>query len=127
MFNRASRRGAMYRRRLFLVLLLCAIVLAACSGSTPTAVPGTISAPTSPAAATGTAATQMPHGTALPTATGTAPSGPLAHTACAADLSGQNVNFYHLLPLNGQLDEFGYPMQAGLDDAAAYVNEHGGI
>src|SRR5438046_106429 len=93
---------AMSARRLVLFVSLFAIVLAACSGSTPSAAPGTATAPTSPAAVTGAAAaTQVPPAgaTAATSATAAGPAAaPFARTACASgvNLSGQTISFYNL-------------------------------
>lgn len=50
------------------------------------------------------------------------------HTECEVDLSGQNIDIFHL----GDISSPGYspitlPLVAGLDDATAYFNERGGV
>lgn len=52
----------------------------------------------------------------------------LPHTACEVDLSGETVTIYHL----GDVSSPGYspitlPLLAGIADAAAYYNAHGGV
>ena len=52
----------------------------------------------------------------------------IQHTACEVDLSGETITIYHL----GDVSSPGYspitlPLLAGIADAAAYYNAHGGI
>ncbi|GAB4324747.1 MAG: hypothetical protein Kow00117_12770 [Phototrophicales bacterium] len=52
----------------------------------------------------------------------------LPHTECEVDLSGQTITIYHL----GDVSSPGYspitlPLLAGIADAAAYYNAHGGV
>ncbi len=110
----------MHLKRL-VVLVITTTVLAGCNATTstrllsPTATPlATASATVSPSTAPAAAAE---------------PALPIKHTACAqgTDLTGRTVNFDHLIDQTSQIDEFVAPIKAGLDDAAAYFNAHGGI
>ena len=111
------------------LVIVTAVLLAACSAPTPTSAP-TAPAPSATPAAT-VAATALPAATE-PAAATQAPAAaalPFAHTDCAkgVDLTGQTINLYHMINASDHSDPFAEPGQFGYTDAAAYLDAHGGI
>lgn len=51
----------------------------------------------------------------------------IQHTACDVDLTGQTIPIYHLGDLSGSYAFITQPLLAGLADALAYYNAHGGV
>ncbi|MFN8374136.1 MAG: ABC transporter substrate-binding protein [Anaerolineae bacterium] len=51
----------------------------------------------------------------------------IQHTECAEDLTGQNVEILHFGDLSGAYAFITQPLLAGLADAIAYYNAHGGV
>jgi branched-chain amino acid transport system substrate-binding protein len=51
----------------------------------------------------------------------------IQHTACEQDLSGQTVTLYHFGDLSGPYAFITQPLLAGVSDAIAYYNAHGGV
>ena len=51
----------------------------------------------------------------------------IQHTACEQDLTGQTITIYHFGDLSGPYAFITQPLLAGLTDAMAYYNAHGGI
>src|SRR5579859_76420 len=123
-FYKRQQEGTMSGRYLIVISTLFAMLLASCSGSAP------VAAPSPTAAATGTAAaTTAPAASATiaPSAAAATPAAaPFAHTACAGgvNLAGQTITFYNLTNKAAEVIE---PTILALQDAAAYINAHGGI
>ncbi|MBZ0283733.1 MAG: ABC transporter substrate-binding protein [Anaerolineae bacterium] len=51
----------------------------------------------------------------------------IQHTECSADLTGQTIPIYHFGDLSGSYAFITQPLLAGLADAIAYYNSHGGV
>lgn len=51
----------------------------------------------------------------------------ITHSECSMDLSGETVTIYHLGDISGSYAFITQPLLAGLADASAYYNAHGGI
>jgi hypothetical protein len=105
-------------RKVFNIACLLALTLVGCAAPiavTPNASTATMAAPTTALAAT-----------AGPDATGAAATVPFTHTACVAgtNLTGQKIIFYNLTNKMAEVIE---PTILGLQDAADYFNDHGGI
>lgn len=109
-------------RRLFPFLWMITISLAGCLGAveTPVIAPNSQVTPTVVTAPTADRTQPL-----------TTPAAALlvAHSPCAqgVDLTGQTVPFYHIIDLTPEAAKPIQSIQAGLDDAAAYFNAHGGI
>jgi ABC-type branched-subunit amino acid transport system substrate-binding protein len=102
LFHFEEKMTVSIRRRIPLVMVM-AIILAACGAPIPASVPAT--------------ATEAP--TAVTTL-------PFVHTTCAggADLTGQTINLYQIVE---ETEPVLQPLLAGYEDATAYFNAHGGI
>src|SRR5215475_9448229 len=51
----------------------------------------------------------------------------IKHTVCDHDLTGSTVPIYHFGDLSGSYAFITQPLLAGLSDAIAYFNAHGGV
>lgn len=51
----------------------------------------------------------------------------IQHTACDVDLTGETVTIYHFGDISGAYAFITQPLLAGLADAIAYFNAHGGV
>ncbi|NWF69192.1 MAG: ABC transporter substrate-binding protein [Chloroflexi bacterium] len=51
----------------------------------------------------------------------------IQHSECSEDLTGQNIEILHFGDLSGSYAFITQPLLAGLGDAIAYYNDHGGV
>jgi ABC-type branched-subunit amino acid transport system substrate-binding protein len=101
-------------KKLAFLLVVVALLLAACGTPAPTP----IEVPPTP---TKVPPTEVPPEEPTPTPEVELPEG------CTEDLTGETITFYHFGDLTGVYAFITQPLLAGLTDAIAYYNDQGGI